>query len=91
MHEANTPPDALNATVFTIEGADHRVGDAECAGCTRPGYPEKHQCGGLVHTTFGGYTGDEGSASGKWWAVRCDRCGWSNAQWCESLPRRNWE
>lgn len=48
----------------------HEIGNNECSTCWK-GYPRKHECGGLIHATFG----DENSDGDYWLYYKCDKCG----------------
>lgn len=55
------------------EGDEHLEGNMNCDACWS-GWPRRHECGGLMHSSFG----DE-NANGDYWLVyKCDRCGESD-------------
>jgi hypothetical protein len=56
--------------LFTLEDQVHHADDPECPACSE-GYPERCQCGGLMHAT--GVATEENSDVVP--ITRCDQCG----------------
>jgi len=65
----------LDAKVFDVSGEglyEHEIGDKDCCeGWCGNAYPEKCECGGLIHADFG----DENSDGDYWLHTKCDQCG----------------